>query len=287
MKSGKKTIPLIKEYRIDKIKLCLKCINMHPFDRDKQKECILNLYPDKEDRGLEQKEKSIFRGMVVPSLRSLGFIIGYRDYIRLSANSRIIVESESLDNAFHGRALRAVVFETDRNIFQFTDIIRNAPIPLDHLLDSLDAEDLSYRSRNERVRKWGAILEQVGLITNSNGQLSINPLEYNQVLLDVDIKQKNTTTFRKHLFDASLELGRKTAGIVDIADIRESVAVEMLRSGRTILTEDQFDEMLRNVHFVTDDYIISLGKPMGAEEKLFEYRMEHFRTLSIKRLRRR
>lgn len=104
-------IPLIKEYRINKLKACLRCIDDHPFNRDKQKDCILNLYPGK-------SEKSVFRGMIIPSLRHLGLILGYRGFIRVSANGKIITESKILSDELHQRVLRAVMYEIDQNKFK-------------------------------------------------------------------------------------------------------------------------------------------------------------------------
>lgn len=285
MKNNKK-IPLIKEYHIDKIKSCLKCIDRHPFDRNKQKEYILSLYPNKKDKAPEHKEKSVFRGMVIPSLRGLGLIIGYGDYIRLSANGKFILESESMGEELHQRALRAVTFEIDKNKFQFVDILQKTPISIQTLLDCLDINAPSKKQKKERVKKWCSILEQSGLIINTNKGLLVDYPKYKQTLLDMDIQQKDMEIFKKHLFNAYSEIGKETGGIVDIADLREEVAVKMLRNNEAILTESQFDEMLRETPFATDDYIVSLGRPMGAEEKLFKYKGEYFRTLSIKRLKR-
>jgi hypothetical protein len=102
----------------------------------------------------------------------------------------------------------------------------------------------------------------------------------------VDVDNKSMEDFKKYLFKAYFELSKKTAGIIDIADLRENVALKLLRENKIILTENQFDEMLRKIPFATDDYIISFGRPMGAEEKLFERNGNYFRTLSIKFFRR-
>lgn len=280
MKSNKK-IPLIKEYRIDKIKNCLKCIDKYPFNRDKQKECILSLYSNKKNRDPNHKEKSVFRGMIIPTLRVLGLIIGYGDYIRVSANGKLIIESEFMSDKHHQRALRAVIFEIDKNKFQFINIILNkTSSSIQSLLNAID-NNIPEKQKKERVKKWCSVLEQVGLI-NSNKWLSVDYLKYKQTFLDMDIKHKDMEIFKKYLFDAYFELGKETAGIVDIADLRERVAMKILKNNKVVLTENQFDEILRNIPFVTDDYIISLGRPMGAEEKLFKYKEEYFRTFSIK-----
>lgn len=274
-----KEMPLIKEYRVYKLKACLECIDTHPFNRDKQMECVLSLYPGK-------SEKSVFRGMIIPSLRHLGLIIGYGGFIRLSANGKIIIESESLSDELHQRALKAIVNEIDENKFGFMDILaKPAPFPKQDFLDFMSStvNAPNERQKGERIKHWLSILEQVKLINcDDEKHLNINEPQYKQILPDVSTNFKNSTAFKKYLFDAYLELCKDTAGIADIADLREKVALKMLRAGKEILTEKQFDGMLRKIPFATDDYLISFGRPMGAEEKLFEYKGNYFRTLSMR-----
>ena len=68
---------------------------------------------------------------------------------------------------------------------------------------------------------------------------------------------------------------------MDIVDLREYVALSFYRKENKILTESQFDNKLALLPLVTNDYVISLGHPMGAEEKLFAYKGDYYRTLSI------
>ena len=288
MKDGKQKMPLIKEYRVDMIRECLRCLDEHPFERDRQKECILSLYPNKEDKSLEHREKSIFRGMVIPSLRSLGLIVGYGDYIRSSANGRLIVESKSMGDEIHQRVLRTVVLEIDKNWFKLVEVLlQKVTVSVQDAINLLDVDNhLPERQRRERVKKWCSVLEQVGLIIDDGGQISIESSNYKETLLDTDTRQKSSEVFRQSLFNTYYALGVETAGIVNITDLRLEVAIAALKTTGVILTEGQFDEMLRNINFATDDYIVSLGRPMGAEEKLFKYRGEYFRTLSIKSFRR-
>lgn len=274
-----KKIPLIKEYRVDKLKACLECIDSHPFNRDRQKECILSLYPGK-------SEKSVFRGMIIPSLRHLGLIIGYRGFIRLSANGKIIIESKSLGDELHRRVLKAVVYEIDENKFGFMDIIvKKAPFSKQDFLSFMSSivNAPNEKQKRERISHWLSVLKQVKLVDcNDQKHLNINGLQYKQTLSDMNTSFKNPAEFKRYLFDAYFELYKVTAGVVDIADLREKVALKTLRNDKKILTEKQFDGMLRRMPFTTDDYLISFGRPMGAEEKLFEYKGNYFRTLSIR-----
>lgn len=279
---GKKKIPLIKEYRIDKIKSCLKCIDKYSFNRDKQKECILSLYPDKKGKDSEHKEKSVFRGMVIPSLKHLGLIIGYGDFLRVSANGKLIIESELMSKNLHQCVLRAVIYEIDQNIFQFIDVFRDTDsISIQNFLQLMNINAPSEKQKKERISHWFSILKEAKLINYNAQNITLNEHKYNQILSDVDVDNKNMEDFKKYLFEVYFELSKETAGIVDIADLRENVAVKLLRENKIILTENQFDEMLRKIPFATDSYIISFGRPMGAEEKLFKYKDNYFRTLSI------
>lgn len=286
MDSNKK-IPLIKEYRVDKLKNCLKYIDTYSFNRDKQKEFILSLYPDKKDKDPEHKEKSVFRGMVIPSLRHLGLIVGYGDLLRTSANGKLIIESELTSKNLHQRVLRAVIYEIDQNIFQFIDVLReNDSINIRNFLQLMNINAPSEKQKKERISHWFSILKEVELINYNAKNIILNEHKYNQILSDVDVDNKSMEDFKKYLFKAYFELSKETAGIIDIADLRENVALKLLRKNKIILTENQFDEMLRKIPFATDDYIISFGRPMGAEEKLFERNGNYFRTLSIKFFRR-
>jgi len=286
MDSNKK-IPLIKEYRVDKLKNCLKYIDTYSFNRDKQKEFILSLYPDKKDKDPEHKEKSVFRGMVIPSLRHLGLIVGYGDLLRTSANGKLIIESELTSKNLHQRVLRAVIYEIDQNIFQFIDVLReNDSINIRNFLQLMNINAPSEKQKKERISHWFSILKEVELINYNAENIILNEQKYNQILSDVDVDNKSMEDFKKYLFKAYFELSKKTAGIIDIADLRENVALKLLRENKIILTENQFDEMLRKIPFATDDYIISFGRPMGAEEKLFKRNGNYFRTLSIKFFRR-
>lgn len=275
-------IPLIKENRINKLEGCLECIAQYPFDREKQRECILALYPGK-------SEKSTFRGMVIPSLRHLGLILGYGDLIRLSANGKIIVESKSINDELHQRVLRAVIFEIDKRKFRFMQTLTHITtieegIPIEDFIQTISSMIIapSQKQKNERIRRWLSVLKQTGLITQSDlRKIKVNKANYREAIIDLSLNNIKIKRFREYLFNAYFSLSKDAAGVVDIADLREKVAIKMLRNDSAIFTEGQFDEMLRKLPLITDEYIISLGRPMGADEKLFEYKGKYFRTFSL------
>jgi len=275
-----KPAPLIKEHRLDKLETCLECIDRHAFNRDKQRDCIMSVYPEK-------SEKSVFRGMVIPSARHLGLIVGYGDFIRLSANAKIMLESRALGDEVHQRVVRAVLHEVDEKKFGFLRVLcAEGPAGKDAFFRLVRPEvgAPSQRQADERTRRWLSMLMQARLVEQGRDDcLRIRQPEYERTLQDVDAMLKDVVAFREYLFIAFFQLTRGRAPLADIADLREKVAIQMLISDeRLILTEAQFDRMLARTPFSTGDYMISLGRPMGAEEKLFEYHGKHFRTLSIR-----
>lgn len=270
-------IPLIKEYRIDKLKQSLHCINESPFDRDRQKDCIMKLYEGK-------SEKSVFRGMVIPSLRALGLIIGYSGAIRLSANARIIYESQK-EYTLHERVLRAIILRIDQDLFGFLHVLQRygklAKQDFINIVDS-EIEAKNERQKRERILHWLSMLQQAGLVERKD-DIGIQEENYRIAVSDANSRKKDKSKMEKYLVNSYLELRKQSGEVVDIADLRESVALRFLDDG-VILTEDQFDDLLSELPFATEKYIISFGSSMGAG-KLFEHEGRYYRTLVIRMLK--
>jgi hypothetical protein len=140
----------------------------------------------------------------------------------------------------------------------------------------------SYKQTIERIDHWLNMLEQVKLLEkNPSGEISLNRPVYEQTLADLSLTGPKVCKFEKYLIESFLELRKEADVIVDIADLREKVAIKILNNEKEILTENQFDDRLRDVPLATNEYSISLGRSMGAEEKLFSYKGKYYRTLSI------
>lgn len=269
--------PPIKETRLQKIKGCLRCISENSFDRNKQKSCILQLYPGK-------SEKSVFRGMVIPSLRHLGLILGHAGQLRISANGILIIKSESISNEFHYRCISAVIYEIDKAKFGLIEYLPNKEcIEFSVVVEEMLKKDESMKTNQakERVISWLALLTQAKLVDSDRENISLNKQVLIETINDLDVSNLNILDFKSSLFAEYKRLARESAGIVDITDIRSAVVDSFLRSGR-IITEELFDCGLRKLPFTTEDYLISLGRPMGAEEKLFKYKDSYYRTISIR-----
>ncbi len=276
-------VPLIKEYRVSILVECLKCFDKYAYNRENQRDCTLSLYPNKKEKSLEHREKSVFRGMVIPSLRYMGLIIGYEDLIKPSANGKLIIESQ-FDIDLHERCLRAVVYEIDKEVFNFLAAIEHHTYTKNELIKELSNQIIasSDKQKKERIEKWKTILCKVGLIKCSE-VVSINEENYKQTLLDLDCNLKDFDKFDEYVIDGYYNLGKDSAGIVDIRNLREFVGIKFLKEYGKILTEKQFDFLFKRFVSTAKNFHISLGEPMGADQKLFEYKGNFYKTVYIVR----
>ncbi|OIN98160.1 hypothetical protein COY52_03145 [Candidatus Desantisbacteria bacterium CG_4_10_14_0_8_um_filter_48_22] len=274
----KKIIPLIKEYRIQKLFKVLVCFEKYPFNRDGLRECILQLYKSKE-------EKSIFRGMVIPSLRHLGLILGYDEDLRLSANGNLIVIARKKSEEEGLRVFRAVLTEIDDLDIKILKMTIKRNIDFDNLKYSLikKIEAPSEKQARERINHWVSMLLEAGLLVKENEKRSIAKGLLSQVEKDLDVSTKKEK-FEKVFFEVYESIFKKQENIpiIDIPDIRTGVTAAFYTRHNLIVTEKQFDGLLRGIKFAADDYIISLGRAMGAEEKLFKHENNYYRTISIR-----
>ena len=276
----KKVIPLIKEYRIQKLFKVMGCFEQYPFNRDGLRECILKLYQDKE-------EKSIFRGMVIPSLRHLGLILGYDEDLRLSANGNLIVIARKKSEEEGLRVFRAILTEMDDLDITILKMIAKKNIDFDNLkqglIENKKIEAPSPKQARERINHWVSMLLEAGLLMKENKKIEIASGILSQVETDLGINTKKDK-FEKIFFEAYKSIFKKQENIpiVDIPDIRTAVAIAFYTRHNLIITEGRFDELFRGIKFATDNYIISLGRAMGAEEKLFKHEDNYYRTISIR-----
>lgn len=283
--TSEREVPLLKENKIENIVKCLDCMEQHSFNRENQRDCILSIYPNK-------TEKSVFRGMVIPTLRKTGLILGFENSIRPSANGSIIVKSKKISDPLHNRVLRAVILEIDSKKFNFISELASfgkigSFISEPKFKEKLASEicGFSYKQKLERISRWLRILKQSGLLVKDTSRnIALNRPDYEQAISDLKIDLVKTEKFEPYILESHSEL-RQTEAIIDITDLRERVATKLLNTDREILTETQFDELMRRFISGTKKYVVSLGRAMGAEEKLFAYNGKYYRTLTIETVR--
>ena len=270
-------LPVLKAQ--NKIFELVECVGSNPYNRDKLRDAIVALYNGK-------AEKSVFRGMAIPTLRRLGLIIGFGELIRLSANGKLIFEALKLSRQHAKRALGTIVYEIDTLEIGFIDKLSNkqnwphAKL-IDFFIPKVNAPNP--RSARERIKDWVGLLGYCDLFIARNDEILLDRKMIQQIAGDADYKKKSRP-FKNLLIPAYNQLVKRTRGMQShpIEDLRAEMAMKMLIQHKQILTEKQFDELLVQFPKTTSDYLISFGRSMGADEKLFLLNGKYFQTISIR-----
>ncbi len=257
----------------------LLCAFKHPYDREGFKEAVLQLYPGRE-------EKSVFRGMAIPTLRRLGLIIGYEDLIRLSSDGFLIVEALRLSHEQGKRTLRAhlLEFEIERE-WCILKILCQKPYDKQAFVNDFQGhvEAPNKRQAMERLNDWLSYLCFSSLLA-CNEKLTINQTNFKNAQNDIEFEHKKQF-FREFFFTAYKQVALQYKGVfsVEIEEVRKVTAQVALSKKNSIITSRQFDELLRSsIEFTTNKYTISFGRSMGADENLFKLQNNFYKTISIR-----
>jgi hypothetical protein len=275
--SEKNDIPLIKETRLQKISVSLKCINDFYQDRNKQRICILKEYSGK-------SEKSAFRGMIIPSLRHLGLIDGLGENISVSANGMLLLAGKKNNDKEFIRIAQAIFLELDIQKFHFVNEIKKHK-SIEETLFIKEIEptinSISQKQSNERIKRWIKLLVECGLLIKKNKMISLESDSISSSERDLIISQKERK-FESIFIKSYKKLMTDDLGIIKISKLREETSRIFYNEFNEIITETQFDNLLSKMPHVTDSYIISFGEPIGSDEKLFKYNDRYFKSLNIK-----
>ena len=285
---AKATLPVLKAWK--RIFELLKCISDHPYDRSGFQDTVLELYPGK-------SPKSVFRGMAVPTLRSLGFIVGYADVIRISANGALIHAARQESTPEGLRALRAVLLEMDDEIGILSYLENKPAIPIQVLIDDwtlkVDIPDSRVvgkpEARNqaarERIRDWVYFLAFAELLYTSGQDIRADIQHLIQTRNDID----TSTPEKRAGFDENFRKVYKTIVVeqngirtVEIEHLRKELETRVYGQSRLLITEKQFDALLKEFPKTSDQYTITFGRSMGADEKLFFFQDQYYQTVSIR-----
>lgn len=283
-----RTPPVLKAW--NRIFDLLKCIHDNPYNRGGFEESVLALYNS-------EYSKSVFRGMAIPTLRNLGFILGFGDNIRISANGNLVYDVDTIVNREEGlRALRAILVEFDEKIGVLAFLLQKSAYHIEELMKELSQEIViddtrtsnkpqsQQRAANERLRDWINFLGFSELLYNHGKNVLLDENHFNGAKQDLD----TSVEVKQQLFDENLIscyrkifVDQKGVSTVEIEELRKEMAIRLYQS-REILTQNQFDKLFTEFPKVTETYIISLGRSMGADEKLFYFQGKYYQTLYIR-----
>jgi len=224
--------------------------------------------------------------MVIPTLRRLGLIVGYEHSIRLSANGLLITTALDNSQSEGQRALRDILLEIDETTGHLLEELeeegRTSAKQFQETL-AIKVEAPSQKQSLERVRDWIAYLGYAGLVRSQDDCLEVDPNNLRWARTDLDTTLKNDF-FRGFLLNVYRELVQRQPGIrsISIEDVRQEVAISAYRVKSAIITENQFDILLRGLPHITAEYVITFGRSMGPEEKLFVLEDKYYETISIR-----
>ncbi len=270
-------IPVLKAW--NRIFELIACVAANPYNRDELRDAVLKLYEGK-------SEKSVFRGMAIPTLRRLGLIVGFEQFIRLGANGMLIYEAWKISEQWGKYALGTMVYEIDTDEIGCQKELARKPQWkqkdfIEFFLLKINAPN--QRSARERLMDWIGLLKYCDLISSTNGIISLNDQMIKRILVYSDYRKK-ARSFKKLFITSYQQLVARTRGMQShpIENLRELMALTMLSKHKQILTERQFDALLAEFPKTTPEYLISFGRPMAADEKLFFYNGKYYQTISIR-----
>ena len=248
-------IPVLKAWK--RVFELIECFGKHPFDREELKTSVLALFSD------GKEEKSVFRGMAIPTMRRLGLIVGFGEDIRLSPNGRLIFEAQKLRDILAHRALASIAFEIDRDEVGFIELIgKNKAIDKNGFVSicfsNLRTQNIP--AAKERIRNWLVFLNMCGLLIVKEF-ISLNKEGVKIARDDLNPRPKKNS-FKSVLLKAYDSLFRKSAGIKtqSLLSLREETSMIFLNQNRMILTENQFDFLLSEIPKSTGRYQMSFGR---------------------------
>ena len=277
-------MPVIKEHRLPRLLEALRCIREHPFDRDAQRDCVLSLYNDMRSASPEHADKSVFRGMILPSLRHLGLIVGESEYIRLSADGHLICCDGSPGREVLG-AIQVLFADIDRRRFGLLSEINGPDASKHSTLDDLSAivHLAKPGQRRERIASWVSLLASSGLVTldSRSGAVTVVDSAYSRAL-DAGKQTKFLSDWAQRNFFSAYKTGRDAAGICDIEALRIALVEVGLRDGLT-LTTTLIDSLVIEIPFETMEWHVSFVSPMGWIERPLLYRNRPIQTILLTR----
>ena len=283
-----KSIPIIKESRLEKIIGALKCFDIHKFDREKQVSCVLGLYDSTGKPKLAQdknpKEKGIFRGMTITTLGKLGLIVSHGKTIKVSENGNLMIRSLEFENHVRKITSCSVIFEIDQEVFHFLDLIKQNRGEMGKVQKSLTKYSVGCNDKqiNERFRRWLNILKDSTLVTIDGNKINLNLALIDQLRQVNAIVIEMKREFREKLLLSYSELATTSNGIVEIEELRRVTSTKFLEQYSLPIPRKTLDLLLVSFSNDLSDYSVTFGHSMGKGEKLLKIRDEYYKTIYIK-----
>ncbi|TRZ96955.1 MAG: hypothetical protein D4R82_00165 [Dehalococcoidia bacterium] len=233
-------------------------------------------------------EKSVFRGMYVPTMRALGLTMGFGQEIRCSSNGRLLFEAYSKSNNEGKRVLGKLLVEIDEDNYNIVGFLKNRFVTeyksivefITQTDVSLGLIPLSDTVANERIRKFMRYLIEGRIVKQGNSQYVLDEAGYQQTEVDTDVIK--VSEFWNVLFTCYNSIKEMKAGFpsVPVYQLRNEVSKQFYQRG-IALTEKEFDSLINGLQLIQSDYIIKFSRPMMESEKLLHLGGEVYSGMAI------
>jgi len=245
-------------------------LRAHEYNRDGFKFAVMDLFAS------DKVEKSVFRGMAIPTLRALGLLTGFEAELHLSCDGALLAAGADAKTTLVAAHLLVELESTlqIQGIWNGRRTTKSTTTVVAALCD-LEAKSGSVTSDTRaRVRRWLGYLEHFGVIVKSADNYE------RPVLLESNISKKR---FMDTMMESYRTLSPKTIGepTVPIDEVARAVALALFEDG-VIVTRKRFDQMLSEC-LTSGRVPIHLHHSMGAEQRLFAWQGESYQAMSIRR----
>jgi hypothetical protein len=236
------------------------------FDRAGFRDAVLDIFAGDSDGSFS--EKSVFRGMAIPTLRALGLLLGFETTLELSADGALAAAG-ARSKAAAPMAAILIDIEDEKSLGFTLRGTESAALVVDKLC-SIDGQLPESRRRAQR---WLAYLEHFGVVETTDGKLRRVAVAH-----DIDLQD-----FQERLRAAYRLITRKAIGepTVTIDEIAKKVALSAYEKG-VIITRRQFDNLLRQ-GLESRTIAVHLHRSMGAAQRLFQVGATYYESLSFRR----
>ncbi len=244
-------------------------LRAHQFDRDGFRLAVMELF------AADKEEKSVFRGMAIPTLRALGLLLGFESELRLSSDGALVAAGEEARSKEPmAQILREIELELELRAV-WTSRAQPMVAVVDELCRLDQAEGAIVAETRRRVGRWLSYLEFFEVVTRTNDKYRRLPTRRDMSL--------SADEFGRRLVAAYRALSPKTIGepSVSIDDVARVVALRSLDEG-IVVTRRTFDELLGDC-ISRGRVSVHLHRSMGAGQRLFRWHEGTYESLSIRR----
>lgn len=253
-------------------------LKKHEYDRDGFRDAVLEIFPGKE-------EKSVFRGMAIPSLRTLGLLVGFELETHLSSDGALVAADHDPKAPKTNEPMRLLLreIEVERGLHSAWTSENLSIAAIRDAFARVDSDDDKSSPKGDflgRVNRWVNYLEYFGIIFKEG-----NRLRRNVPILPASFQYSESViaAFAEELHASYRRLIRAEVGepVVAFEDLRRELALALWRSKQLVVMKRDFDRILSEC-LTKESVDIHLHRSMGADEGLFTFREVSYQSVSMK-----